>query len=227
MTATRLRAREKWGILRVRVIFKVDLSSTTPRGLALAAIVGVASACSTEPPEPEKRRPEQAGQRSQAVEAAAHILRARANATLGNGEGTRESIEAASESYRKAIRLADPSKAVDRELARTAAKRVDGVRSVVWLDSTNLFAMVEQNAQRSQDTIDSICIELEPLGDTLGVVVNLQSSAATNGDELEILARNCQLAPGERALLQRERKVDVIDPAVRAQHKANQDPARR
>jgi len=98
---------------------------------------------------------------------------------------------------------------------------VGGVRSVVWIDNTNLFAIVARNEDRSYATIDAVCMQLEPLGDTLGVVVNLQSGAATNGDELAILSRNCQLKPGERALLQPTRQIDVVDPSVRAQHKVN------
>ena len=98
---------------------------------------------------------------------------------------------------------------------------VEGVRSVVWLDHENLFVIVKENAQRSSEMIDQICMELEPLGDTLAVVVNLQSGAATNGDELEILSRNCQLEAGDRAFLQRTRQVDALSPSIRAQHKAN------
>jgi hypothetical protein len=65
-------------------------------------------------------------------------------------------------------------------------------------------------------------MQLDPLGDTLGVVVNVQSGAATTGDDLEILSRNCQLEGGDRAFLQNNRQVDVLSPAIRAQHKANQ-----
>lgn len=171
--------------------------------------------------EPESRRkPARAGEPMSVVSTAANIARVRVSAAMGDREGTQRAMHAMAEDYRKAIKLADPARAVDREGARSAARRVQGVRSVVWLDSTNLFAIVERNDLRSQTTIDAICLELEPLGDTLGVVVNLQSGAATNGDELEILQRNCQLPPGEHALLQRPRKVDVIDPSIRAQHKA-------
>lgn len=81
--------------------------------------------------------------------------------------------------------------------------------------------IVSTNEACSQRTIDDICIELEPLGDTLGVVVNLQSGAARSGDELEILSRNCQLAPGDRASMQRHRQMDVVPPELRAEHKRN------
>ena len=35
------------------------------------------------------------------------------------------------------------------------------------------------------------------------------------------LSRNCQLAPGERALLQSQRVVDVVPADVQAQHRAD------
>jgi hypothetical protein len=127
--------------------------------------------------------------------------------------------------FRRSIKLADPTHAVDRESARSLAKQVDGVRSVVWIDRENLLAMVSSNQARSYETIDAICVALEPLGDTLGVVVNLQSAAATNGDELEVLSRNCQLAPGDRAFMQRARQVDAISPLARAQYRAARQAA--
>lgn len=146
-------------------------------------------------------------------------------AATGNQEAYARQVEAISDDIRRSIKLADPARAVDRESARQAARTVSGVRSVVWLDAHNLFAIVEENHQRSYPQIDAICLELEPLGDTLGVVVNLQSGAARTGDELEILSRNCQLAPGDRAFLQPHRKIDVIDPEIRRQHRANQQRA--
>lgn len=177
--------------------------------------------CSSPEEAAHERRPAQAGKPMSVAATVGNIAQARVSAAVGDRDGAKRAIDAMAEDYRKAIKLADPARSVDRESARSAARRVPGVRSVVWLDGTNLFAIVERNDLRSQATIDSICVELEPLGDTLGVVVNLQSGAATNGDDLEILQRNCQLAPGEHSLLQRPRKVDVIDPSVRAQHKAN------
>lgn len=146
-------------------------------------------------------------------------------AATGNQDAYARQVEAISDDIRRSIKLADPARAVDRESARQAARTVAGVRSVVWLDAHNLFVIVEENQQRSYAQIDQICLELEPLGDTLGVVVNLQSGAARTGDELEILSRNCQLAPGDRAFLQPHRKIDVIDPEIRRQHRANQQRA--
>ncbi len=37
---------------------------------------------------------------------------------------------------------------------------------------------------------------------------------------MDAVSRNCQLAPGDHALLQRPHKLDVLDPEVRAQHRA-------
>ena len=108
------------------------------------------------------------------------------------------------------------------EAARAAAKHVAGVHSVVWLDRSNLLALVDRNEQRSMGTIDAICHELDPLGDTLAVVVHLQSRAARTGDELETIHRNCQLAEGDGAMLQTVKNVDVIPPEVRAEHAAQQ-----
>ena len=163
----------------------------------------------------------QAGQPLDPLATAARFAEIRGNAMVGNQQGVQRGIEGLNEDVRKSIKLADPSRRVDREAARSAARTVEGVRSVAWIDHENLLAIVTRNEQRTQATIDAICMQLEPMGDTLGVVVNLQSGAALTGDELEILSRNCQLAPGDRAFLQRARVVDAIDPAIRAQHRAN------
>lgn len=173
----------------------------------------LACARSTESPE---RKPQRAGQPLDPVELAARIAASRAAAAVGDQQALEANLQAIAEDYRKSIKLADPARSVDRESARQAARRIDGVRSVAWIDRENLFVIVSSNAARSYATIDAICLELESLGDTLGVVVNLQSGAATNGDDLEILSRNCQLAPGDRAFLQAERQIDVIPAGIRA-----------
>lgn len=180
----------------------------------------LASGCGTEE---APRTPQKAGEPMNSATVAARLTAANVGAVTGNDELYHEQMGALNEEFRRSIKLADPSRPVERESARTAARSVDGVRSVVWIDQHNLFAIVEENAHRSYATIDSVCLELEPLGDTLGVVVNLQSGAARTGDELEILSRNCQLAPGQRAMFQPNRQVDAIDPAIRRAHRANQN----
>lgn len=97
-----------------------------------------------------------------------------------------------------------------------------GVRGSIWLDADDFLVMVDGQAHRSMERIDAICLALEPLGDTLGVVVNLQDVTARNGDEAETLSRNCQLPEGERALLQARRQVDVVAPELREQFKRMQ-----
>lgn len=168
-----------------------------------------------------------AGQALDPAETAARLVKMRSQALGGDQQGLQKNLQALNQDFNRSIKLADPSKRVDRENARIAARSVKGVRSVVWIDNENLFAIVGRNADRSYDTVDAICRQLEPLGDTLGVVVNLQSGAARNGDELEVISRNCQLPPGERAMAQANRQVDALPPQVRAQHRANADAALR
>lgn len=196
------------------------------RIVAAALMASFLLAACTRNVEPPQRKPEQAGQPMDPVKVAARIATTRAAAMTGNQKAVQANMEALNEDFRKSIKLADPARRVDRESARAAAKRVDGVRSVAWVDNTNLLAIVSRNDARSYATIDAICMELEPLGDTLGVVVNLQSGAAVSGSELQILSRNCQLAPGDRALLQTKRQLDAVSPEIRAQHRANNPDTR-
>lgn len=156
-----------------------------------------------------------AGEPVSAARGVAHLAKIEAAAVAGDQQAVQEGVKAFSDDVRRSMRVPDISRRIDPEAARAAAKRVPGVRSVVWLDRENLFAIVATNPARSHVTIDAICRELDPLGDTLAVVVNLQSGAARTGDELEILSRNCQLPEGERAFMQRERQVDVVAPEVR------------
>ena len=143
------------------------------------------TACSRGAEAPQ-RKPEQAGQPLNPVKVAARIAATRAAAMTGNQQAVQANMHAFNEDFRKSLKLADPARRVDRESARAAAKHVDGVRSVAWVDNTNLLAIVSRNEARSYDTIDAICMELEPLGDTLGVVVHLQSGAALSGSELQV-----------------------------------------
>ena len=171
--------------------------------------------------EPAERKPEQAGQPMDPLKVAARIAATRAAAVTGDQQAVQANMQALNEDFRKAIKLADPARRVDREAARAAARRVEGVRSVAWIDDTHLLVIVSSNEARNYATIDGICMELEPLGDTLGVVVNLQSGAAISADDLAILNRNCQLAPDDNAMMQRKRQVDVVAPDILAQHRAS------
>lgn len=184
------------------------------RELTIAALVATLGACTVSAP-PAERKPQQAGQGMQPVKVAVQMAAVQVAAVAGDQAAVQAGMGAMAEDFRKSIKLADPNRQVDRESARMAARRVEGVRSVAWIDRGNLLVIVDRNEARSYGTIDAICMELEPLGDTLGVVVNLQSGAATSGDELDILSRNCQLAPGDRSFMQRKRRADVISPRYR------------
>lgn len=190
----------------------------------LAIALAVSTGCTQEPPT-ESARPAQAGQPINAAQTAVRMAALRASAVVGDQQGVERQLNAMHSDMMRSMKVPDASRAIDKEAARTAARQVGGVRSVVWVDNLNLLAIVERNDLRSYQTIDDICLKLEPLGDTLAVVVNLQSGAARNSDELEVLSRNCQLAPGDRAFLQRPRQLDVVDPQIRRQHRANQSSA--
>lgn len=194
---------------------------------AIAASLLLASCTAQQPDEPAQRRPQQAGQPLDPVVTAGHMAAMRGASLTGDREGTRRHLDAMHQDLMRSMKLADASRPIDREAARGVARSMPGVRSANWIDRHNLLVRVDGEAMRSQQTIDDLCIRLEPLGDTLAVVVHLQDAAARTHDDMDTLSRNCQLAPGDQALFQRERKVDVLDPAVRAQHRANGDTVRR
>jgi len=166
-------------------------------------------------------RPQRAGEPLDPARTAGRIVLANGAAALGDDRAARAQIESLADEYRRAIKLPDTTRAVDHEAARRVVRQIDGVRSVAWIDRENLFVIVSRNAARTYATIDAACLAMEPLGDTLGVVVHLQSGDAVDAEDLRILSRNCQLSPGDRALLQRDRAVDVIPDAIQSQHRAD------
>ena len=144
----------------------------------------------------------------------------------GDQTGVRHSMEAMSEDMRRAMKLADASRPIDRESARGIARAMPGVRSANWIDRHNLLVRVGSAELRSQQTIDELCVQMEPLGDTLAVVVHIQNAGARTHDEMDTLSRNCQLAPGDHAMFQRARTLDALDPAIRAQQRAHGEHVR-
>ena len=169
-----------------------------------------------------ERRPEQAGQPVDPVALAGHIAAARVSAAQGDTTATETHVRAIANDVLRSARVYDPSRPIDHEAARAAVSPVAGVRSAIWLDHENLVVMVDGQQHRSMAMIDQVCLALEPLGDTLAVVVNLQDATAKNGDEAETLSRNCQLADGQRAFMQRKRQVDVVAPELRKRFKEMQ-----
>lgn len=211
--------------MRAGVVWTEMWAAMACRLFWLALAAALLAACVQQSDEPPERRPQQAGQPLDPVQTAGRLAAMRSSAILGDQEGMQRNLEAMTEDMRRAMRLPDPARRVDREAARSAARKVPGVRSVGWVDRDNLLVRVGSGDLRSQQTIDRICLELEPLGDTLAVVVNLQNAAARTGEEMQTLSRNCQLPPGERALAQRRRQMDVIPDDVRKQHQAAREAA--
>ena len=182
------------------------------------------AACGERPSEKvaEKPRPQQAGQPVNSYATAGHILGARAAVVAGDTRAAQQHINAMANDFTRSARIRDVRRPVDHEAARVAVRPLAGIRSSVWIDADNLLVMVDGQKFRNMDMIDRVCLSLEPLGDTLGVVVNLQDVAARNGDEAETLSRNCQLPEGQRAFMQTKRQVDAISPEVREQFKKMQ-----
>lgn len=199
-------------------------SPTFLRIMLMTLLVLSLAACQQRASEPaaEKRRPEQAGQPVNPYKAAGYLLAARGAAATGNTRAAEEHVTALALDMTRAARMRDVNRPVDHEAARAAVRPLDGVRSAIWIDAENLIVMVDGQKHRTMGMIDEVCLALEPLGDTLGVVVNLQDATARNGDEATTLSRNCQLPEGERAFLQAKRQVDVVSPELREQFKRMQ-----
>jgi hypothetical protein len=198
---------------------------TVQRWLIAVAVTCVVAAGCSEAPDGKTaqaaRSPQQAGPTNPIV-TAGHLARAEAAALTGNQRAVQAHVEALHKDMMRSMRLADPSRPIDHEAARAAVGPLRGVSSSVWIDRSNLLVMVGGGQYRSMDMIDRVCLALEPLGDTLGVVVNLQDVTATTSEGADTLSRNCQLAAGERGLLQPKRQVDVLDPEIRRVFRAQQ-----
>lgn len=167
-----------------------------------------------------QRRPQQAGQPMDPLRTASHMAGARVAAITGDQTGVQRNMERMSEDMRRAIKLADIARPINPEAARRIAREIPGVRSANWIDRYNLLVRVDGVQLRNMQTIDELCVRLEPLGDTLAVVVHLQNASPANRDQMDTLSRNCQLAEGDVAFAQRQRSVDALDPMVRAQQRA-------
>lgn len=97
---------------------------------------------------------------------------------------------------------------IDHEAARVALRPIAGVRNTAWVDASNLVVTVEGATQYNPAMIETICRALEPLGDTVPLVVNLREFGERSMDVAMTLSRNCQL-PREQ-LMQAGRETDVV-----------------
>ena len=176
--------------------------------------------------EKEERRPQQAGEPLNPLKTVGRLAAMQASSLTGDQEGVQRNFESMHGDLMRSMRVPDATRRIDREAARAAVREVAGVRSAGWIDHENLLVRVDSNDLRSQRTIDRVCMELEPLGDTLAVVIHVQSAVARSGEEMQTLSRNCQLQPGEHAFMRRQRQMDVIPDDVRRQHRAAQQSMR-
>jgi hypothetical protein len=167
------------------------------------------------------RQPQQAGP-TNPLNTVGHLAGIEAAGLTGDQRAIRSHVEAMHKGMMRSMHLADPSRRIDHEAARAAVRPLPGVQSVVWIDNANLLVMVGGGQYRSMATIDNVCLAMEPLGDTLGVVVNVQEVMTTTSEGADTLSRNCQLGAGERAILRQRRRVDVLDPEVRKVFQAQQ-----
>ena len=122
----------------------------------------------------------------------------RAAAATDDQNTMRANVDAMDQASRQAMRLVDPGRAVDREAARAAVQQLPDVRAAGWIDRTRMLVVVARDDLRNEAMIETVCRRLEPVGDTVGVVVSVQGRAATSGRLPRETGRRCRLAPGER-----------------------------
>lgn len=127
---------------------------------------------------------------------ARHMGAIRAASAAGDDTAMRAGVDAMNTASRQAMRLVDPGRAVDREAARAAVQQLPGVRAAGWIDRTRLLVIAARGDAGAEAMIDTVCRRLEPLGDTVGVVVSVQGAAAS-GLPRET-SGSCHSAPGEQ-----------------------------
>ena len=161
------------------------------------------------------RRQSASGRGTHPLATIGHLAGIEAAGLTGDQPAMRGHVDAMHKNMMRDMNLADSSRPINPEAARAAVRPLKGVQSAVWIDRSNLLVLVGGGQYRSMDAIDGICRALEPLGDTLAVVVNVQDMMATTSAGADTLSRNCQLGAGERAMFQQKPQVDVLDPEVR------------
>lgn len=87
-------------------------------------------------------RPRQAGQPVNPVKLAAHLHAARVAAATGNSRAAEEHITVVATDLTRSARMPDPRRPIDHIAARAAVRRIDGVRTSLWLDRENFVVMV-------------------------------------------------------------------------------------
>ncbi|MEO8673773.1 MAG: hypothetical protein ABI411_20890 [Tahibacter sp.] len=167
-------------------------------------------------------RQTQAGQPIDPLAIAAEVARAHTAGVMGDRDGVQRHAAVIKDQFARSLRMPDPARRIDPESARAAVRPIPGVRSAIWMDPQNLLVMVDGAQYRQSAMIDQACLALQPLGDTLAIVVNVQDVSSTTRDGASTISRNCQLPEGQRAFLQAKRQVDAIAPELRETFKAQQ-----
>lgn len=197
----------------------VEVSVRVLVALALGCVV---AGCQSQTDGASAREQARQDQRVTPVSVAKHVAAARAAALTGNQKAVAQNVQGMTKDILHDARIPDPARPIDHEAARAVVRPLTGVRSVVWIDHDNLLVMVGGAEYRNMAMIDRVCDTLDPLGDTLAVVVNVQDVTATTSEGSDAVSRNCQLLQGQRAFLQRNRQIEALDPAVRKAFKAQQ-----
>lgn len=178
---------------------------------ALACMAG----CQSQPSDATSRERARQAPRTTPLSVAGRVAAARAGALLGDRKTVEQNVQGMAKDMLHDGRIPDPARPIDHEAARAVVRPLQGVRSVVWMDHNNLLVIVGGAAYRNMAMVDRVCDALDPLGDTLAVVVNVQDVTATTSEGADAVSRNCQLAEGQRAILQPKRQIEALDPATR------------
>jgi hypothetical protein len=190
--------------------------------LLLVITLGCAAGCQSQTDSVAASGQAQQDQRVTPISVAKHVAAARAAALMGDQKAVQQNVQGMAKDMLHDAHIPDASRPINREAARAAVQPLMGVRSVAWIDHDNLLVMVGGAQYRNMAMVDRACDALAPLGDTMGVVVNVQDVTATTSEGADAVSRNCQLPEGQRAFLQPKRQIEALDPAIRKAFKAQQ-----
>lgn len=195
--------------------------------VGLGAVCVMLAGCGPNPSNAATQAAKREQPRTTPLSVAEHVAGVRMAALTGDQKALQGHVDAMSKGILHDARIPDPTRPVPHEAARARIGRVAGVRSVAWIDHNNLLVLVGGPQYRDMAMVDRICEALAPLGDTLGVVVNIQDVTATNSHAADAVSRDCQLPEGQRAFLQRQRQIEALDPATRRAFEAQQSGMKR
>ena len=211
-----------FGVLPVLFFSGELMMQKRATGLASVAAVCGLAACGPTPNNHAAQGARRDQLRTTPWSAAQHVAGARMAALTGDQKALQGHVDAMSKDILHDAHIPDPTRPIPHEAARTRIAQVDGVRSVAWIDHDNLLVLVGGPQYRDMAMVDRVCETLAPLGDTLGVVVNVQDVTATTSHAADAVSRDCQLPEGQRAFLQRQRQIEALDPATRRAFESQQ-----